>query len=186
MINKTLLQLRKEISKRRPRFIQQEAHKRKAVDGSRWKRPKGMDSKMRAQKHGKAALVNPGFRGPAEVRGLHASGLQIILAHTIEEINKIDPKIQGAIIAHVGGRKRIQLIKQCQDKKVTILNYKDANNEIKKVTDAMTQRKTAKKQKMTQATVEKTETPKKETPKEQPKTKEEQNKEMEKIITQRE
>ncbi|MGN6622713.1 MAG: eL32 family ribosomal protein, partial [Candidatus Nitrosocosmicus sp.] len=73
LINKDLLERRKKISDRRPKFKRQESwrYDRLAVN---WRKPDGIDNKMRKQYSGYPSLVKIGYGGPKVSRGLHPSG----------------------------------------------------------------------------------------------------------------
>lgn len=187
MTTKKLLTLRKEISKRRPEFVMQDQHKRPDLQ-IRWRKPKGMHSKMRHGVWGRPASVNVGYRGPVEVRGLHNSGLAMVLVQNAEQAARLDSKTQGAVIAHVGGKKKTQILQACKQKGITVLNVKNVDQEIQKLTDAVSARKEAKKT-ADQRKASKVKTaPKKEEKKEteEPVTKEQERKEMEKVLTKKE
>ncbi len=180
MTTKKLLELRKEISKRRPKFVMQDQHKRPDLQ-PRWRRPKGMHSKMRHGVWGRPASVKAGYRGPCATRGLHASGLVPVLIHNHAELTKIDTKTQGAILAHIGIRKKIELLNACKQKGITLLNVKNAEEAIKMLSDKLLARKESKKK------TAKTKTPEAaQEKKEEPKTKEQERKETEKVLTKRE
>ncbi len=186
MTNKKLLTLRKEISKRRPEFIMQDQHKRPDLK-LRWRKPKGMHSKMRHGVWGRPASVNPGYRGPSEVRGLHQSGLAMILVQNAEQAEELDAKTQGAIIAHVGGKKKTQILQACKQKGITVLNVKDVDNEMQRLTATVAARKEAKKAAEQRKTSKAKTAPKKEEKKEEEVTnKEQERKEMEKVLTKKE
>ncbi|VVB80910.1 50S ribosomal protein L32e [uncultured archaeon] len=184
MTTKKLLELRKEISARRPRFVREDSQKRIEVGGESWRRPKGMHSKMRDGLWGRPASVNVGYRGPAEVRGMHPSGLMPIVANNADQLIKIDAKTQGVIMGHVGDKKKITILTTCKQKGLTILNVKNTDEMIKKLTDNVTARKEAKKNRALakeQKSKQKTQPKKEETA-----TKEQERKEMEKILTKKE
>lgn len=183
MTMKKLLELRKKLNAKRPKFVAQDSHKRKEAPTS-WRKPKGMGSKMRHGFWGRPSCVNSGYRGPVAVRGLDKRGLQPTLVHNLMEVEAVNAKTQSVIIAKVGNKKKAQLLKACIDKKLTIMNSKNAEAEMKAISDAITARKEAKKASQKRKEVKPKEAPKE--TKEEPKTKEQQIKEMEKVITQKE
>ncbi len=187
MTTKKLLTLRKEISKRRPAFVMQDQHKRPDLQ-IRWRKPKGMHSKMRHGVWGRPASVNVGYRGPAEVRGLHESGLIPILVQNAEQVAKLDAKTQGVIIAHVGGKNKTQILQACKQQGIAIFNVKNVDQELQKLASAVTARKEAKKATEQRRTAKAKTAPKKEEKKEteEPVTKEQERKEMEKVLTKKE
>ncbi len=186
MTTKKLLGLRKEISARRPRFTMQDKQKRPELRNTSWRRPKGLHSKMRHGVWGRPACVTVGYRGPAAVRGLHASGLMPVIVHTPAELDKIDAKTHGIVLGHIGGRKKTAVLTACKQKGFTVLNVKNVDATIKMITDAVAARKQSKKETATRKAEKTKAAPaKKEAPKEEV-TKEQERKEMEKVITKRE
>jgi len=101
------LRQREEISRRRPAFKRQEWF-RYAKLGEKWRRPKGIHSKMREGLKRRPPLVRVGYRGPKDVRGLHPSGFEEVLVHNVPQLEALDPKTQAARVGGtVGTKKRI-------------------------------------------------------------------------------
>ncbi|MBW3016551.1 hypothetical protein KY309_02985, partial [Candidatus Woesearchaeota archaeon] len=174
MITKKTLELRKEISKRRPKFIQQDTQKRKEIKKV-WRKPKGMHSKIRLKIWGRPAAVNEGYRGPKITRGAHSTGLMPITIYNVKQLEGLDPKTQGVITGHIGDKKKIALINKCKEKGLTILNIKNAEEKIKQITDKIAARKESKKE--VKKTKEEKTKAKAEPKKEEPKTKEQERRE---------
>ncbi len=117
-----LHKLRKEIASRRPRFIRCESWRYKRLKPS-WRRPKGIDNKMRLHYKGWPKVVKVGYRGPAAVRGLHPSGLRDILVHNVAELRRLNPETDAARIAStVGARKRAGIISEAHKLGIRVLN----------------------------------------------------------------
>ena len=116
------LAIRKQIKKRTPTFLREEWFRYKRIPRN-WRRPDGITSKMRINLKYRPSKARVGFRGPKEVRGLHASGFEEIIIHNANELERIDPKIQAARIGgSVGTRKRIEIEKKADELEVRILN----------------------------------------------------------------
>jgi large subunit ribosomal protein L32e len=119
---KELLELRRQIKSRKPSFIREESWRYKRVRDS-WRRPKGIDSRMRKQKKGWPKKVKIGYRGPRAARYLHPSGYYDKLVHNINELSKLDSKKDAARIAStVGKRKRKEIIARAVSMKIKVLN----------------------------------------------------------------
>ncbi len=186
---KDALKLRKQIKNKKPDFARESSHKIKRI-GDNWRKPKGLHSKMRRGRHGKPASVKPGYGSPASVRALHKSGLIPVLVHSMTDLNALKKGTHGAVVsARVGNKKRIMLLTKLKEQGIRALNIKDTDAYIKKVTDALAARKSAK-----TAAVKKKETKKAEkTPEKKELTekvseesaKEEQKKELDKVLTKR-
>jgi large subunit ribosomal protein L32e len=119
---KAMLVKRAEVSGRRPEFRRQEWF-RYAKLGIKWRKPRGMHSKMRRHYKYRPTIVSIGFRGPALVRGLASSGFQEVLVYNPSNLDAIDPTIQAARIGGtVGGKKRATIIEKADQLKIRVLN----------------------------------------------------------------
>lgn len=121
-INQDLLRARKKVSATRPNFVRQESWRYIRL-AENWRKPKGIDNKMRKQVSGVPALVKVGYRGPKQARGLHPSGYRDILVHNVKDLKKLDPKTEAARIGHaVGRRKRIVIVNTASTLGIRVLN----------------------------------------------------------------
>lgn len=138
---KKLLELRKAQKSKKPHFLRQDFHK-KARLAQVWRRPKGVDSKLRKHMHGHGALPTTGYGSPAAVRGMHKSGLIPIIVNNVADLAKADPKTNGVIIASsVGKKKKVEIVTTAQAKSLRVFNYKDGTKFIQSVKDALESRK---------------------------------------------
>lgn len=125
-INDDLLRARKKVSSTRPKFVRQESWRYSRL-AENWRKPKGVDNKMRKQVSGVPPLVKVGYRGPKSARGLHPSGYRDRLIHNIRDLEKLDPKIDAARIGRtVGRRKRIDIVSRANALGVKVLNRGNA------------------------------------------------------------
>lgn len=121
--SKKLLATRKTIKSKKPDFVQQDYHKKKRLS-KKWKRPTGLQSKMRHQFKGYNRRVKQGWRSPVEVRGFHGKGVESVMINNVSELSKVT-KDQGIIIsAKVGLKKRIDILKKAEELKILVLNLK--------------------------------------------------------------
>jgi len=126
------LKLRESVKKKKPSFVRQESWRYKRLSES-WRRPRGLDNKMRRKIKGWPPTVNVGYRGPKATRGLHPSGYKEVLAYNTKDLEEIDPKTQAIRIAHtVGKRKRAKILVEARKKKITILNLKEVKEVVEK------------------------------------------------------
>ena len=126
------LKARKRAKKKKPDFVRSESWRYVKLKES-WRRPRGLDHKMRRKIKGWPPTVSVGYRGPKVARGLHPSGYKEVLVHNAKEISSIDPKTEAARIAHtVGKKKRVQIIAEAKKNKVFILNFKPAKELVEK------------------------------------------------------
>ena len=123
------LKLREHVKKKKPKFVRPESWRYYRLKES-WRRPRGLDHKIRRKVKGWPAGVSVGYRGPKIARGLHPSGYREVLVHNSEELKNVDPKTQAVRIAHtVGKRNRAKIITEARREKITILNVKEIREE---------------------------------------------------------
>jgi large subunit ribosomal protein L32e len=96
---KALVAKRKEVAENRPSFIRQESWRYVRIHPE-WRKPKGIDNKVRRQDKGWPALVRIGYRGPVEARGLHPSGHFEVLVQRVTDLDRLVP---GRDVARIGG-----------------------------------------------------------------------------------
>ncbi len=139
-----LLELSKRIKKKKPEFIKQD-YKLKKIKRN-WRKPKGIDSKMRLRFRGNSKIVSPGYGSPVEVKGLHSSGLKMVFVASPAELEKVNKDKEGIIIrSGVGQRKRVEIINKAKEKGIRVLSVKDSEAFLKKVSEIMASRKDKKK-----------------------------------------
>jgi large subunit ribosomal protein L32e len=119
---KKLLALRYDMSHDRIAFLRQEWFRFPRL-GEKWRRPRGMHSKMRRHVQYRPNVVSIGYRGPAKVRGLHPSGFQEVMVWNPDQLDGVDPKVQAVRIGGSVGFKKRQAIEQKADELgIRILN----------------------------------------------------------------
>lgn len=116
------VKLRKAVKARKPKFRRHESWRYKRLKEN-WRKPRGLDNKMRLKVKGWPKSVNIGYGGPRISRGLHPSGYKEVLVHTPDEVAQVNPKTQAIRMAHaVGTRKRIQISLLAREKGIHVLN----------------------------------------------------------------
>ena len=158
---KELLELREKIKSKKPDFNRQDAHKRKKLD-KRWRRPKGLQSKMRLKLRGYRKSISTGYGSPKDIRNFDKSGLKIMLISSIDSLNDINPKEEGVMIAsNVGFKKRKEIMQKAKEKGIILLNVKDAEAWVKASEEKLQKKKEKRKQKLNKKTEKKKELEKK-------------------------
>ncbi len=117
-----LLEKRRSIGERRPAFLRQEWFRYKKL-GEKWRRPKGIHSKMRRHYKYRPPVVSIGYGSPRKVRGLHPSGFEEVMVHNKSQLDGIDPKRQAVRIGGgVGYRKRLEIETKADELGIRVLN----------------------------------------------------------------
>jgi len=119
-----LLRVRTEMERKEPDWMRMDEWRFWRIERQdRWRRPKGLDNKIRHQIKGYPPMVKVGYRQPKAVRGLHPSGNEVVRVWRPEDLDNIDPSRQAIIIAStVSRRKRIEIIKKALEKGIKVIN----------------------------------------------------------------
>jgi len=118
-----LLKLRLKMNRSRPKFRRLNTLKLKRIDEESWRKPRGIDNKIKWCRKGYPPLVRVGYRGPKATRGLHPSGLVEVLVHRPEDLEGLTPDVHCVRIAHtVGRRKRLQIIDKAKQLGLRVVN----------------------------------------------------------------
>jgi len=134
---KRLMKVRSRINKRRPHFKQFESWRFVRVK-DHWRKPQGIDNKMRFNLKGWPRSVNVGWRGPVEVRGLHPSGVEEVMVWNTGDLDNVNNQTQAARIGRtVGGRKREAIKAKAETLNIRILNpgYKEPADDFEELED---------------------------------------------------
>lgn len=135
-----LLEIRKRLKEKKPIFIRQDTQKRKKL-ALKWRKPKGLHSKIRHQFRGKMKLPSPGYKSPLKVKGMHSSGLKIVRVFSADDVKKISKAGEGIVVSKaVGMKKRLEILKKAKELEVEVLNF-NADERIKKIEDFIASKK---------------------------------------------
>ena len=96
----------------------------------KYRRPTGRHNKMRQKWKGRTPMVEVGYKNSEKLRGL-IQGKIPILIQNVNDLTKIG-KNNIIILANVGDRKKIEIVKQAQEKKLDIANF-NLNKFLKKM-----------------------------------------------------
>ena len=119
---KALVRRRAEFNKHRPKFVRQESWRYVRIK-SPWRKPKGVDNKVRRQDKGAPMLVRVGFRGPTESRGLHPSGHFEVLVHRPQDIEGLVPGRDVVRVGStVGAKKREKILARANELGLRVVN----------------------------------------------------------------
>jgi len=116
------LHLKDGMNAKRPAFHRQEWFRYKKL-GDKWRKPKGIHSKMREHLKKRPPVVSIGFRSPKATRDLHPSGFKEVMIHNTKEMEFINPKVEAARVAHgVGFAKLMRIVLMADQKGIRLLN----------------------------------------------------------------
>ena len=115
---------------RRPRFLRSDTVRHSRLGKNRpklqkWRRPRGRHSKIRRKRFGYPCAPSMGYASPRAEAGKIA-GLVPCLVHNIRELEALT-KENIAIIARIGAKKKIELLKRAQERSIKIANAGDSS-----------------------------------------------------------
>jgi large subunit ribosomal protein L32e len=146
MADKKLIEQRIKVKRRKPTYVRQDAHKKSKL-GNAWRKPKGIQSKMRLNKRGYNKRPQVGYGSPKTVKGMTRRGLIPVNVKNQAEIASLDPAANEIIVANVGTRNKVNIVKKALEKNFEIMNIKDPKAFLDDVESRMKKKKTAKEEK---------------------------------------
>jgi len=122
-------------------FTRQDSHKKKRLNIG-WRKPKGLQSKMRLSHKGHKATVKPGYGINHTLKNLHPSGLIPKTVANLSDLDSLSKDKDGAILSStLGLRKKITIIGECIAKSIKILNLKDPDAFLNKIKESEIKKK---------------------------------------------
>ncbi len=86
----------------------------------KWRRVRGKSNKMRLNRAGHASVPKVGFKTMRSESG-KVKGMIPKLVHNLQELNALG-KDEAAIIARIGAKKKLEIVKEAEKAKIKILN----------------------------------------------------------------
>ena len=121
---KKLVAKRAKEKQKNPKFRRQESWRYKRLKEN-WRRPRGMDNKVRKSVKGWPSSPNIGYGGPKISRGLHSSAFREVRVFNVDDLSKVDSGLEAVKIANtVGARKRMEIVNRAKELGIRILNPK--------------------------------------------------------------
>jgi len=119
------LSFRAQQKKKQPAFRRQEWYRYKRLSRSSWRKPNGLQSKMRLNRKYRPPMVRIGYRKISSARGLHPSGFEEVMVHNQNDLEGLDPETQAIRIgARVGNRKRLEIHDRANSLGIRVLNQR--------------------------------------------------------------
>ncbi len=112
------------MKRKKPKFERYGWRRKKKLSKS-WRKPKGLDNKLREHIAAKGAWVKVGYRRRREERGLHPSGVPEVLVYNPDDLVELTPgEVAVRIASGVGSRKREQIELKAAAMGLKVLNPK--------------------------------------------------------------
>ena len=135
-LSREALKLRERARNKKPKFIRSESWRYSRFSLS-WRKPRGLDNKIRRKIKGWPPGPSMGYKGPKIARFLHPSGYREVMVFNVQGLSLIDPNTQAGRISHtVGKRKRALIIAEAKNLSIKILNLKVSKETEKKTEEA--------------------------------------------------
>ena len=115
------LKLRLKMKRKKPVFLRRGGGIFRRL-GLKWRKPKGIHSKLRQHKREAGKIVRSGYGSPRSVKGLHPSGFKEVLVFNVKDLGKIRQGEAARIAANVGKKKRLEMMKKAEELKIKVLN----------------------------------------------------------------
>ncbi len=184
---------RNQIKKRKPHFLRQDVKRKKRLSEN-WRRPKGLQSKMRLKRAGYAASPSPGYGSPVAARGLDRKGRMPHYVACVKDIESATKEHLVVLSSSIGQRKRLVIVKKAMEKGLTIEKIPDLKEYIAGVENTMKKQSEDRKEKASKKEKKKKEREAEAAKKKDEKTieetltddekKQEEKKEMDRMLTQ--
>jgi large subunit ribosomal protein L32e len=111
----------KRESLKKYKFIRVDSLRKKLK--KRWIRPKAWHhNKPRKKDLVRIRNVRVGYKTPKDLRGVHPSGYEEVLVSNVNDLKKVDPKIQAVKIRKIGRKKKQEILKEAEKLKIKVLN----------------------------------------------------------------
>lgn len=121
-----------QLKRKKPEFLRMEYYRRKRLART-WRKPKGHHGRTKKLlSYFKGASPKVGYGIPGKFKNVHPSGYIGIMVHNLKELEQINPQTDAIIIASIGRKKKIEIVKKSIEKKIKILNLRKPEEWLKK------------------------------------------------------
>ena len=119
--------------KKKPKFLRSSSSAYVRL-GEKWRRPRGIHSKLKLKQLGKGFIPSPGYGAPRALKFKHPSGLLETLVSNQNDLLKMNPKTHAArISASVGNKKKFEILKKAEELKLRVLNPPKMKRKLEKL-----------------------------------------------------
>ena len=125
-------------------FQRKDHHKKKRLNKG-WRKPKGLQNKLRIQKKGHDIKVKTGYMSNSNGKGLY-EGLEIVDVANINSLKELDPKKHALNILKISKKNKKELILEAQKQKFNFVNF-NAKRYLESLEEELSAQEQAKKQK---------------------------------------
>ncbi|KAL2916018.1 60S ribosomal protein L32 [Polyrhizophydium stewartii] len=119
------------VKKRTKKFARHQSDRYKKVDAS-WRKPKGIDNRVRRRFKGQIAMPKIGYGSNAKTRHLLPNGFKKFLVSNVQDLELLlmHNRVFAAEIAHnVSSKKRVAIVERARQLDVKVTN---ANGRLRK------------------------------------------------------
>lgn len=121
MVNKELLQLKKKMKKKMPKFKRQDGFKKKEVRRTGWRKPKGHHSKIKHNFRSYAKKVRPGYGTPNDLKNRNGSGLLLVNVYNFSDLEKLSKENVAVISSSVSIRNKLIIAEKAKEKGIATI-----------------------------------------------------------------
>ncbi len=115
-----MVEEKKNVVRKLPKFVRQNRAQKKHIKPA-WRKPRGIDNKLRIKEGGYGFLPKIGFRTAKSDRGLHPNGLKEVLVRSLRDM----ASLKGVAVrfsATLGRKKKAVLVAEAKKMQLRILN----------------------------------------------------------------
>ena len=117
--------LRNKMKTKKPEFESQDVNVYKQNKG-KWRRPKGIHSKMRRGFRGQPVMPSIGYGSPKSARGAAHDGSKVILISHIKQLEDLNGN-PIMLSSRLGLKKRTEILTKTKEKNIKVVNIRDVN-----------------------------------------------------------
>ncbi len=125
-IRSTLIKIREDFKKHKPTFKRYHSERYKRVKES-WRKPRGLDNKMRKKYRGVPEMPGKRYGKPAVIKDILPCGFREVIIRNLDDLRalaSLKERYCGTIFHGVGARKRIEIVNEAENYGIHLTNAK--------------------------------------------------------------